>query len=246
MIRPKISIDRAIASACPCGVSSAIRMPASTCARARFSSASVSSSAAPLRRVAGARSSASVARALSAAQVDGEQAGVGEALGPGIDRIGQAALLAQLLEQPRRHAAADRLGEQRQGRRGRIGRRQAGIGQGEMRLLGRAAVGADAADEAGARDRRRRACVSRSPNSASASSRTWPGSTLPAAEITSRSGRYCSSSQCDAVGAGRGRECSSHCRAPGGPAAGRRTRRRTDGRGSGRRAHRGIRQAPTG
>ena len=55
MIRPKISIERAIESARPCGVSSAISSPASTCARARFSSASLRSSAARSTRVAGQR-----------------------------------------------------------------------------------------------------------------------------------------------------------------------------------------------
>ena len=63
-MRPKISIERAIESARPCGVSRLISSPASICARARFTSASVRSSAACATQ-SRASASASAARALS-------------------------------------------------------------------------------------------------------------------------------------------------------------------------------------
>ncbi len=44
---------------------------------------------------------------LAGAGVDAEQAGIGVARGEGEDRVGEAALLAYLLEQSRRHAAAE-------------------------------------------------------------------------------------------------------------------------------------------
>ena len=54
--------------------------------------------------------SACAASALGGGAIDAEQPGVGVGLGPGIDAVGEAALLAQFLEQPRGHAAAGRPG----------------------------------------------------------------------------------------------------------------------------------------
>ena len=72
--------------------------------------------------------------------VDVEQAGVVIGMQGRADRIGQPAVLADLLEQPRRRAAADHVGEQARGiiiGRGVARRRE---GQGQLRLLARMAA----------------------------------------------------------------------------------------------------------
>ena len=119
-IRPNTSIERAIWSARPCGLSSAISRPASIWARARSSSASVRLStasgehvrapAASIRpRARGRRRSSMATSPVSA-----------KAWLQALDRISEPALLAQLLEQPRRRSAAERLDEERQRRQPRV------------------------------------------------------------------------------------------------------------------------------
>src|SRR6185369_15674893 len=77
-------------------------------------------------------------------------------LAPGANRVSEAALLAQLLEQARRHAAADSLDEDRQRRQPRVGCRHPRQGERPMRLLELTAVITDAARELGASDRHAR------------------------------------------------------------------------------------------
>ena len=60
---------------------------------------------------------------LAGAGIDAEHAAVAIGVGEGIDRIDEAALLADLLEQARRHAAAER-GRHHRGRRSNRGRRR--------------------------------------------------------------------------------------------------------------------------
>ena len=106
----------------------------------------------------------------SAAQPIADQAGIGKGLAPGVDRISEAALLAQLLEQPRRRSAAERLDEQ--GQRGHRAGRAAGKPakrEAPVRLLEAAAVVADAAGEVRRLDCRRVGAAAMSPNRRSAS-----------------------------------------------------------------------------
>ena len=100
------------ASRCPPCPGRARRAPG-RCARA--------SSSSPMPRSASPSSSARISRTTSstlrrrAAGVQAEVAGVGVARRERVDRVGQAALLADLLEQPAAHAAAEHGVEHRHG-----------------------------------------------------------------------------------------------------------------------------------
>ena len=147
---------RAIRSVRADGLSSPISIPALSCARARSSSAGVSPSAA--RRSSSAVELAELADLVGAgAGIEGDLAGVLEGAGLGEDRVAEPALLAQLLEQPRRHAAAER-GRVDLRRIGRlVAHARAFEGHREVHLLEVALLAALAAGEAGRGHRSRRA-----------------------------------------------------------------------------------------
>ncbi len=69
------------------------------------------------------------------AGIEPEKAGVGIGRMEGVDRVAQPALLAHFLEQPRRHPAAERVGEDLQLEQRQVGLRHALQRQRQMRLL---------------------------------------------------------------------------------------------------------------
>src|SRR5690606_37049189 len=71
-----------------------------------------------------------------AADVDAELAGVGVGGGVAVGRVGQAALLPDLLEQPRRHAAAERGVQHAEREAALVGARQRGGAEHQIGLLG--------------------------------------------------------------------------------------------------------------
>jgi hypothetical protein len=81
-------------------------------------------------------------------RVDGEQADVRIRRHLRVDGISQPALLAHLLEQARRCAAADNVAEEAGGEIVRREHRRGGRGEREMRLLGLGAADRGAAGEA--------------------------------------------------------------------------------------------------
>ena len=103
-----------------------------------------------------------------AARVDAEQAAVGEARGVRVHGVGQAALLADLLEEPGGHAAAEGGVEHAEGAAALVGAGEAGHAEDEVGLLGLAVEQLDAAGGAEARRPRagrsaRRRCPRRAP-----------------------------------------------------------------------------------
>ena len=114
MTRPNTASWRAICSARALEDSNAVNIDTFICALARASSVSSRFCVACARQSKLDRDElgklAPAARGIKA-----EQAGVG--IGPveGMDRIGEAALLAHFLEQARGHAAADDIGEDMRG-----------------------------------------------------------------------------------------------------------------------------------
>ena len=74
--------------------------------------------------------------ARRAAGVDAEQAGVGVLGGVRVDRVGQAALLPDLLEQPGRHAAAEAVVEHAEGEPALVDPGDAGAAEHQVGLLG--------------------------------------------------------------------------------------------------------------
>ena len=87
--------------------------------------------------------------------VDREQADVAIGIEARIDGVGEAAILAQLLEQARRHAAADRVREQPRGVIIRMELGRAGEAEREMGLVAGGAADPVAAGKAGGLGRRR-------------------------------------------------------------------------------------------
>ena len=71
--------------------------------------------------------------------VDAEDAGVGERLGVGVDRVRQAALLAHFLKQPRTHPTTEGGAEYRHGVASLVPADQPGCSHHHVRLLGRPA-----------------------------------------------------------------------------------------------------------
>ncbi len=69
------------------------------------------------------------------AGIEPEKSGIGVGRMESVDRIAQSALFAHFLEQPRRHPAAERVGEDLQGKQRQIGLRHALQRQCQMRLL---------------------------------------------------------------------------------------------------------------
>ena len=129
-----------------------ISSPALSCARARCSSSAVSPSRS--RRISSHSAGISSAGlVLAGAGIDAEHAAVAIGVGEGIDRIDEAALLADLLEEARGHAAAERGRHDRGGVIIVIGEGEAGEAQQDMR---------PARDRALARDRRRHSARARS------------------------------------------------------------------------------------
>ncbi len=105
--RPKTIICAACCSQRAAVLSSDMSNPALSCARARSSSAGAS--AAESLRISAQRTGISSATSvLAGAGIDAEDAAVAIGVGEGIDGIDEAALLADLLEEARRHAAAER------------------------------------------------------------------------------------------------------------------------------------------
>ena len=74
-----------------------------------------------------------------AAGVQADEAGIREARGEGVDRVGEAALLADLLEQPRRHPAAEHRVEHAEHGAPLVGGRDPGDPHQQVRLLDRPA-----------------------------------------------------------------------------------------------------------
>jgi hypothetical protein len=87
----------------------------------------------------------------SGGAIDAEQARFGEALRPGIDAVGEAALLAQLLEQARGHAAARRRRIEGERMHAGLDMAEAGMREGHMGLIEAAAIMMRAAGEDGGR-----------------------------------------------------------------------------------------------
>ena len=114
MRRPKSRSCRAIWPARAAGLSSVISRPARSWARARFTSLSVIVVGRAFELVDDDRHQL-VDILRPGRGVDAEDAGVGEAPVEGVDRVAEAALLAHLLEEPRRHAAAEDRGEDLRG-----------------------------------------------------------------------------------------------------------------------------------
>ena len=167
-------------------------MPPRICPLPRSISSSVNAPAATASSSVRIRPQHLVGLAGLAAGVDAELAGVGVAAGERVHRVGQAALLADALEQPRAHPAAERGATARRARTG-AGRAATGpcMPEHDVGLLG---VVADApttgrAGAAGARPTRAAAAAARAVEPAgerrahaAARRRAW--STLPATDTT--------------------------------------------------------------
>ena len=93
------------------------------------------------------------------AGIEPEEPGVGIRRMEGVDRIAQPALFAHFLEQPRRHPAAERVGEDLQAEQRQVGLRHALQRQRQMRLLEFAQHDAGAALAEHRRLRLRRRCA---------------------------------------------------------------------------------------
>ncbi len=94
------------------------------------------------------------------AGVDAQHADVGVGISPGIDGIGQAALLPGLLEQPRGHAATERLGENPHGEVVRITGAGSREEEDQMRLFEASDGGPEAARKHSGRGQGRRRAFS--------------------------------------------------------------------------------------
>ena len=147
--RSNSSSWRAICSARADELSRPISRPALSCALERASSASAGFSAAARTSSAPTTSISLLHHLRPRRRMDREQPRIGKRPAARVDRVAEAAPLPHLLEQPRRHAAAEQPGEHLGGvellRRDRTGPANA---MHEMALLERLCRGARSADVA--------------------------------------------------------------------------------------------------
>ena len=143
------------------------------------------------------RSSATIVVIASSMRVDvdarlrEERAGVGVAVVDGVDVVGEAAPLAHLGEEPRRHARAEHGREQLKRVAVGMGERVAGHAEAEMRLVGVLRVDLDAGGPVGRRARRapaRRSPPARGRRAARSISASRSPSILPPTPTTMRVG----------------------------------------------------------